>query len=110
RNEELETFVLITDSSNLYKDNYFVNNLNIFKGKLEVMHKLDQQYKLKNLDQFEMRNKKQFFDKFKALKGKIQTLEYAEKMEDQLNKIIPDSELDYLQSNFGLAIEKQLSN
>lgn len=110
RNEELETFVLITDSSNLYKDNYFVNNLNIFKGKLEEMHKLDQQYKLKNLDQFEMRNKKQFFDKFKALEGKIQTLEYAEEMEDQLNKIIPDSELDYIQSNFNLAIEKQLSN
>lgn len=109
KNEELETFVLITDSSNLYKNNDFVNNLNLFKGKLQEMQKFDQLDKLKDLYQFEIVNKKQFFDKLKTFKKIDRIQQYAKKIEKQLNEIIPDSDIDYVQSNFDLTIENQLN-
>lgn len=101
KNEGIETFVLITDSSHLYKNTDFVNNLNQFKEKLEETDKLN------TVDKFEM---KLILTQFQTIKEIKEASEYAEKIEKQLNEIIPDSELDYIQSNFGLSIENQLSS
>lgn len=71
------------------------------------MKEPDELNKLNSADQFKM---KLILAQFQTKKNIREAKEYAKDLRNQLNEIIPDDDLDYIQSNFGLTIEKQLSS